>query len=103
MLWGPYKKRVGLKSLSHGPPARQGAQIFVDNDNVGNITSGCPSPNLGCNIAMGYIKKEFCKPGSVVKVQIRDKFFDMEICKLPFVPSKYYIKKKVNKWKCLMK
>ncbi|XP_075232871.1 aminomethyltransferase, mitochondrial isoform X2 [Lycorma delicatula] len=94
LLWGPYKRRVGFKSLSNGPPARQGAQIFVKDVNIGYITSGCPSPVLGHNIAMGYVKKEYSSPGGTVQVQIRDKLFNMEICKLPFVPTKYYTKKR---------
>nr|AQT27186.1 putative aminomethyltransferase [Nilaparvata lugens] len=94
--WGPYKKRVGLKSLGKGsePAARKGAEIFVDNQMVGSITSGCPSPSLGYNIAMGYVKKDFVKPGTQVQVQIRDKKYDMEVCKVPFLPAKYYIQKK---------
>ena len=57
---------------------------------IGTITSGCPSPTLGKNIAMGYIKDGFHKSSTDVEIVIRGKKRKAQITKLPFVPSKYW-------------
>lgn len=86
---GVERRRVGL--IVEGAPAREGADI-VDNkgEKIGNITSGCPSPTLGKNIAMGYIKDGFHKSGTNVEVVIRGKKRKAQVTKMPFVPSKYW-------------
>jgi aminomethyltransferase len=91
---GCTKRRVGLKFES-GPPARHDVEIYSNGKTIGKITSGCPSPSLGnLNIAMGYIKEEFKKPGTEVELKIRDKFYKAQVTKMPFVPSNYYQKPK---------
>lgn len=90
---GCTKRRVGFK-MSSGPPARHGVEVHVDGNQVGEITSGCPAPSLGFNIAMGYVKEEFKKPGTKVDLKIRDKLYSAEISRMPFVPSNYYQKPK---------
>ncbi|CAH0549248.1 unnamed protein product [Brassicogethes aeneus] len=87
-------KRVGLQS-ENGPPARQGAFILNDSgEQLGTVTSGCPSPSLGKNIAMGYIPTKFNKVGTKVNLKIRDKLYNAVITKMPFVKSNYYQKPK---------
>lgn len=90
---GCTRRRVGVK-MSSGPPARHGVEIFANGNKIGEVTSGCPSPTLGVNIAMGYVKDEFKKPGSKVNLKIREKLYSAEISKMPFVPSNYYQKPK---------
>lgn len=91
---GCSKRRVGFK-LSSGPPARHDVEVFVKGINVGKITSGCPAPSLNnANVAMGYIKEEFKKPGTEVELKIREKFYKAEVTKMPFVASHYYQKPK---------
>ncbi|XP_066993333.1 aminomethyltransferase, mitochondrial [Anabrus simplex] len=87
---GVSRRRVGLRS-SGGPPARAGARILDQADEqVGHVTSGCPSPSLGCNIAMGYVQSPVAKAGTKVRLEVRGKTVDAEVVKLPFVPSRYY-------------
>lgn len=88
----PNKRRVGLASKS-GPPARTGALILREGREVGQVTSGCPSPCLGHNIAMGYVQSDLIEPGTKLHVQVRDSSVEVSVCKLPFVESKYYSKK----------
>ena len=86
---GIERRRVGL--IVEGAPAREGAEIVNEKgEKIGNITSGCPSPTLGKNIAMGYIKDGFHKAGTDVEVVIRGKKRKAQVSKLPFVPSKYW-------------
>jgi aminomethyltransferase len=86
---GVERRRVGL--IVEGAPAREGAEIVDESGNkVGNITSGCPSPSLGKNIAMGYVKDGLHKAGTDVGVVVRGKTRKAKITKMPFVPSKYW-------------
>ncbi|CAG4959845.1 unnamed protein product [Colias eurytheme] len=90
---GVSKRRVGIR-MESGAPARKGAVLKnVNGEVVGNITSGCPSPSLGGNVGMGYILESFKKVGTELKVNVRNKDISCAVAKMPFVPSKYYIKK----------
>uniref|UniRef100_A0A1I8Q1L0 Aminomethyltransferase n=1 Tax=Stomoxys calcitrans TaxID=35570 RepID=A0A1I8Q1L0_STOCA len=93
---GVQRRRIGLtmSASAKPPPARAGVEIYKDSQKVGHITSGCPSPSLGFNIAMGYIKEELKKPGCAVQLKIRDKFYDAQTAKMPFVKTNYYVKPK---------
>ncbi|KAI1734751.1 glycine cleavage system T protein [Xylaria scruposa] len=86
---GVARRRVGL--LIEGAPAREGAEIVsADGDKIGVVTSGCPSPTLGKNIAMGYIKDGLHKAGTEVQVLVRGRSRKAVVAKMPFVPAKYY-------------
>ena len=86
---GVERRRIGL--IVEGAPAREGAEIVSDKgEKIGKITSGCPSPSLGKNVAMGYIKDGFHKSGTEVGVLIRGKQRNAQVTKMPFVPSKYW-------------
>ena len=88
----PARRRVGL--IVEGAPAREGAIIIdpanPDSAEVGRVTSGCPSPTLGKNIAMGYIKPPLHKAGTTVEVLVRGKRRKAEVVKMPFVKSQYW-------------
>ena len=81
---GTDKKLIGLKMLDKSI-ARHEYDVYKNGEKVGVITSGGPSPVLGCNIAMAYVKndKEICT-GS--------KLHDAEVVKRPFVAKRNKIK-----------
>lgn len=86
---GPSRRRVGLEIK--GSPAREGSKIFdAEGNEIGVVTSGIPSPTLGTNIAMGYVKNGSHKKGTPVKVEVRKKMRDATVRPMPFVPAKYY-------------
>ncbi|KAI8966053.1 glycine cleavage system T protein [Daldinia sp. FL1419] len=86
---GVEKRRIGL--IVEGAPAREGAEIQdAEGNKVGVVTSGCPSPTLGKNIAMGYVKDGLHKAGTELLVSIRGKQRKAVVTKMPFVPSKYW-------------
>lgn len=88
------RKRVGLKGTTNGPPARQGAPVIGTLDSkesIGHVTSGCPSPVLKENIAIAYVRSDQSKIGTKVNVQIRNRHFEYEVVKMPFVATNYYI------------
>lgn len=59
-------------------------------DVSGVITSGIPSPTLGTNIAMGYIRSGHHKKGTKVQVEVRKKKREAVVKPMPFVASKYF-------------
>ncbi|XP_069045647.1 aminomethyltransferase, mitochondrial [Lepisosteus oculatus] len=83
------RKRVGL--VSTGPPVRQHTPILSpDGRVVGEVTSGCPSPCLKQNVAMGYVEAELSKVGTPLRVEVRKKAVEAAVSKMPFVPTRYY-------------
>jgi aminomethyltransferase len=85
---GVERRRVGL--VVEGAPAREGAEIHKDGERIGVVTSGVPSPSLGKNIAMGYVKDGLHKAGTEVEVSIRGRSRKATVTKMPFVPTKYW-------------
>ena len=86
---GVSRRRVGL--IVEGAPAREGATILGDGDDiVGMVTSGLPSPTLGKNIAMGYVISGFHKVGTELEVLVRGRRRKAKVVKMPFVTSRYW-------------
>uniref|UniRef100_A0A5F9DGF4 Aminomethyltransferase, mitochondrial n=1 Tax=Oryctolagus cuniculus TaxID=9986 RepID=A0A5F9DGF4_RABIT len=56
----------------------------------GTVTSGCPSPCLKKNVAMGYVPLEYSRPGTPLLVEVRRKQQMAVVSKMPFVPTNYY-------------
>ncbi|NWI50024.1 GCST protein, partial [Calyptomena viridis] len=90
----PRRKRVGL-TCGHG---RRGwcCQPLLTSPCPhvpGTVTSGCPSPSLGKNIAMGYVEAAHSRAGNKLTVEVRKKQHPALITKMPFVPTHYYLAK----------
>lgn len=83
------RKRVGL--VSTGPPVRPHTPILsTDGTVIGEVTSGCPSPCLKKNVAMGYVDSAFSQNGTQIQVEVRKKAVPATVSKMPFVPTNYY-------------
>lgn len=92
---GVQRKRVGLIQKAQGAPVRCGAAILSeDGEKIGLVTSGCPSPTLSQNIAMGYVDSKFAKNGTEIQVAVRGQKIHMVITKMPFVKTNYYSRPK---------
>ncbi|KAJ8587866.1 glycine cleavage system T protein [Rhizopogon salebrosus TDB-379] len=86
---GPPRRRVGF--IVDGAPARQGAQIYsLQKELIGMVTSGIPSPTLGKNIAMGYVKSGFHKKGTEVDIDVRNKLRKAVVTPMPFIKPNYW-------------
>ena len=82
---GVTRKLVGLKMVDKGI-ARHGYNVFYNNEKIGVVTSGGVSPMRGDNIALAYVKNlEDLTIGSTIQVEIREKLYNAEIVKKPFV------------------
>ena len=84
---GTKKKRVGIKPEKI--IAREGSKIFVNNEEVGVITSGGFGPSVNGPIAMGYIKTEYAEQGKNVDLEVRGKKHKAKIHTLPFYKKSY--------------
>jgi glycine cleavage system T protein (aminomethyltransferase) len=56
----------------------------------GKITSGIPSPTLGINIAMGYVKNGWHKKGTDVQIQVRKALRKAVVRSMPFIETRYW-------------
>ncbi|NXU20941.1 GCST protein, partial [Pardalotus punctatus] len=106
----PKRRRVGLTSVGPairphmailGPEGRPVAVAIAWAPPLtspyphipGTVTSGCPSPCLGKNIAMGYVEAAHSRAGTELTVEVRKKQHPAVITKMPFVPTQYYMAK----------
>ncbi len=64
---------------------RPGYLIKDDEKNIGRVTSGTFSPTRGDFVGLGYILKDFARPGEMISIEIRGKLMLAEIVRLPFV------------------
>lgn len=85
---GPKRKLVGFEMLDRGI-ARQHYPVYFQDEEVGEVTSGTPSPTLNKNIGMAYIRPELNIPGTEILVKIRDNLAKAKIVKLPFYTPAY--------------
>lgn len=84
---GPKRKRVGFELTGRGI-AREGAEILIQGEKRGWVTSGCPSPTLGKTIGMAYVDAAFALPETVINIVIRGNPVAAKIVKLPFYKRK---------------
>lgn len=86
---GPATRRVGL-ALDGRLPAREGAQVFAGERNVGTVTSGGFSPTLGHPIAMAYVAADHAAAGTALEIEVRGKRLAARVTPMPFVPHRYF-------------
>lgn len=86
---GTARRRVGLL-LDGRMAAREGAKVFLADQEVGVVTSGGFSPTLQRPIAMAYIDVAHTQDGAALSVEMRGKRLDARIAAMPFVPHRYH-------------
>jgi len=86
---GTSRKWVGL-ALDGRLPAREGAEIFAGDTQVGTVTSGGFSPTLGHPIAIGYVDAAHAEIDTALEVQVRNKRLPARVAKMPFVQHRYF-------------
>jgi len=87
-LNGLTRKMVGIELLERNIP-RQGYLVFVDDMEVGVITTGYLSPSSGLPVANALIQTAYSKLGTKVFVQIRKKMVPAVIRDRKFYNKKY--------------
>ncbi|MEA2677702.1 MAG: aminomethyltransferase, partial [Chloroflexota bacterium] len=82
---GPAKQLVGL-TMRGRTIARHGYPVATSGEDepIGVITSGAPSPTLGVPIAMAYVPPADTAVGTMVEVTVRSTQAQADIVQLPF-------------------
>ena len=57
---------------------------------IGTVTSGIPSPTLGKNIAMAYVRSGWHKKGTEIEVDVRNKLRKAVVTPMPFIKPNYW-------------
>ncbi len=83
---GAARKLHGLKCVGRGIPRSHMAIKSMTGDLVGEVTSGTFSPTLKEGIALAFISPSFAI-GDHLLIDVRGKDCEVEVIKLPFVPS----------------
>ncbi|MEJ2408439.1 MAG: glycine cleavage system aminomethyltransferase GcvT [Novosphingobium sp.] len=86
---GPARKRIGL-TLEGRMAAREGAKVFVGDQEVGVVTSGGFSPSLQNPVAMAYVDAAHCADGTALEIEMRGKRLPAKAAPMPFVPHRYH-------------
>src|SRR3546814_9301654 len=84
-------------------PAREGAKIFHDGEEVGTVTSGGFGPSLSAPIAMAYVHAALAEPGTKVEIEVRGKRLAATVTPMPFVPHRYRSEEHTSELQSLMR
>jgi aminomethyltransferase len=86
----PARKLQSLVLKDRAIP-RHGYQLFVGDENVGVVSSGCFSPTLEQGIALGYVASPYGKVGETIDIDIRGKRYPAEVIKGAFYKNGSHI------------
>jgi aminomethyltransferase len=80
---GAPRKIIGIEMIDKGIP-RHGYEVYVGDEQVGEVTTGTQSPTLQKNIGLVLIKSEQAELGKEIEVQVRKKRLKAVIVATPF-------------------
>ncbi len=79
-----FSRLRGLRLVGRGV-LRPGYEVFnAEQKRVGILTSGTKPPSLKSSVGMAYLERPYTKVGTRLYVQIRKRFEEVEIVRLPF-------------------
>ena len=80
---GIKRKLVGFEVTDRGI-ARDGQDVLIGGQRVGQVTSGSPAPFLKKNIGMAYVPVESASEGGQIEIDVRGRLVGAQIMALPF-------------------
>lgn len=80
---GVPRKSVGVEMIDKGIP-RHGYKVFIDGNEVGEITTGTQSPLTKRNIGLALIPTEFAEIGKEIEIEVRNRKVKAVIVEKPF-------------------
>ena len=84
---GIKRKIVGFEMNEPGI-ARDGFDIYINDEKAGTVTSGSPAPFLKKNIGLAFVPVEFANVGQELRIDVRGKRLLAEVVQLPFYSRK---------------
>ena len=82
---GDYPRVAGFVMEGKAPPPRPGYRVYFENDDVGEVCSGGPSPSLGGKpIGTALVQCEAAEIGAKIWIEVRDNRWPASVVKLPF-------------------
>ena len=81
---GLNEKLIAFRLKEKGPPPRPHYRLFLGDEQVGEVTSGAPSPTLGCGVGLAYVEVEHAEPGKTLELEVRGARVPVEVVKKPF-------------------
>lgn len=83
LLPPPLQRRMGLQLIDKGI-AREGCKVYLNDQEVGIITSGTMSPTLNKAVAMALVNVNAIADQNEYLVEVRGRFLKAERIKMPF-------------------
>lgn len=80
---GLTRKLVGFEMTVPGI-ARDGYDVYIDDEKCGVVTSGSPAPFLKKNIGLAFVPSRFANVGQEIKIDVRGKHLNAQIVPTPF-------------------
>ncbi|MGB8507688.1 MAG: glycine cleavage system aminomethyltransferase GcvT [Pyrinomonadaceae bacterium] len=80
---GVRRKLVGFEVTERGI-ARDGQDVYVNDERVGTVTSGSPAPFLKKNIGLAYVPAELANTGQEIAIDVRGRRVGARIVATPF-------------------
>lgn len=84
---GLERKLVGFEMIDRGI-ARDGFDVYVDENKIGIVTSASPAPYLKKNIGLAFLPPEFANIGQEIKIDVRGKLLTAAVIETPFYRRK---------------
>ena len=78
------KRRLAGFEMTDRGIARDGFAVFIDDKEVGYVTSGSPAPFLQKNIGFAFVPVEFANVGQEIRIDVRGKKLAAKIVPTPF-------------------
>lgn len=80
---GVPRKLVGIEMIDKGIP-RHGYAVYLNDEKIGEVTTGTQSPTLKKNIGLALVSTEFAEIGKELEVEIRNKRLKAVTVETPF-------------------
>ena len=81
---GPSRRKIGF-IMQEKAVARQDYPVYLNDEQIGKVSSGVYSPNLDKFIGMAYVDSKHVKVDSLIDISVRNKLHKAKIVKLPFL------------------
>jgi len=84
---GPETMRVGIRPSGRAPARAHTKILSGSGESIGEITSGGFGPTVSGPVAMGYVRADASRDGTLVGLEIRGRVHEAEVAPLSFVPK----------------